>query len=121
MTEMSIMELFKWICYFTIFMCFASFGVYTHQVRETPNFKQHVNYQIERHGGLTNVALENINNYSEEHYNGRYTIDSPLLNEKVSFGEQVDYTVTGVFEIAFVPGIPDVEQSWDEFAISLVR
>lgn len=121
MKDGAIFEIFKWFGFLFTLTCFASFALYTYEVRETPNFRQHVNYQIERNGGLTEQAIENITLYSEEQYGGRYTISSPQMNQKVSFGETVEYTVTGVFEIKFVPGFAPIEYDFPGTGQSLIR
>lgn len=121
MKDGAIFEVFKWFGFLLGLTCIASFVLYTHQVRETPNFQQYVNYEIERNGGLTEQAVDNITQQAEKHYGGRYTISSPQLNQKVSYGETVEYTIKGVFEIKFIPGFDPIEQEWPGIGQSLIR
>lgn len=121
MHDQLVSEFFKWLSWLFGLSALASACLFMFEIRETPNFRQHVNYQIERHGGLTEAALNNISVYSEEQYGGRYEIESTQLNEKVSFGEMVDYTVVGTYEIRFVPGINPIVDRTNGRGQSLVR
>lgn len=114
------MEIVKWFIGLMLLMMLLSATIFFIQVGGVNSFKQQVNYQIERKGGLTQEAISNINEYSENYYGGRFTVESNRLNQKVAYGEIVDYTVKGVFDIKIFP-IPDVELSFKGTGVSQVR
>lgn len=120
MQEGAIMEVVKWFLGLTLVLFAFSATLFFFQVGDTNNFKQHINYVIERQGGLTEVAMEEINTYSEENYGGRYTIESDQMNEKVNYGEIVDYTINATFEVQFLP-FPDIERNFEGSSVSQVR
>lgn len=84
------------------------------------SFKQQVNYQIERQGGLTSTAISKIQAYSDHYYHGNFSVDSDRLKEKVTYGEPVDYVVNAVFDIKILP-IPDVNLQFHGTGVSQVR
>lgn len=114
------MEIVKWFLYLISFMAIMSLALFFFQVGDTNNFKQRVNYEIERQGGLTEEAMEVLNDYSLEKYNGRYTIQSEQLNQKVEYGNVVDYTVIGDFEVAIFP-LPNVRMEFNGSGVSQIR
>ncbi len=120
MQEGTIMELVKWFVGLLLLMMFISLTMFFFQFGNINSFKQQVNYQIERHGGLTEAAVENINQYSTEIYNGAFEIESEQLNEKVAYGETVDYVIKATFEISIFP-VPDVEIDYGGTGVSQVR
>ncbi|GAF66458.1 hypothetical protein BTS2_3359 [Bacillus sp. TS-2] len=98
----------------------VSVAVFMFQISQVNNFKQYVNYQIERNGGLTNEAISSIDNYSNEHYTGRFKVFSPYLYEKQPYGSIIPYEITGSFTFLFFE-FEDVELPAKGSAISLVR
>ncbi|MCJ8223653.1 hypothetical protein P8822_00415 [Bacillus sonorensis] len=100
--EGSAMELVK--MYVTVFFIFALFsaGAYLININQANDFKQYVNYQIERNGGLTESAMGKISDYNEEHYHGRFNVVSSQGSRKMPFGEEVDYTIKGKYEFFFI-------------------
>jgi len=70
MLEGSIMEYVKWFIglvslYFVTMMVVLMF-----QMNELNTFQQEVNYQIERHGGLTEDAMAELNEFAISRYGG---------------------------------------------------
>lgn len=59
------------------------------QFGEKNDFKQYVNASIERHGGLTDAAVDDIEKYSADTFNGRFTILT--RTEKKPYGEEIEY------------------------------
>lgn len=120
MPEGVIMEFFKWFTRLLSVMVLMALVVFGVQANEINTYKNQVNYHIERYGGLTNQALIELTNYSDEVYNNRYRIESPQLNESVDFGETVNYTVVGTFKpIYFSDTAFEIPSSGS--AVSLVR
>ncbi|MCE4051688.1 hypothetical protein [Bacillus sp. Au-Bac7] len=76
-------------------------AVFLFQLQQVNNYKQYVNYQIERNGGLTETAVENINTYSEDHFQNVFSVSSAKLNEKVPYGSIVEYKVEGNFSLMY--------------------
>lgn len=69
------------------------------QLSDVNLYKQQVNYQIERHGGLTKEAGAYLKDYSEKQYQGALSVKSDQLNKKVNFGDVVDYQVVANLKI----------------------
>uniref|UniRef100_UPI00344D5710 hypothetical protein n=1 Tax=Carnobacterium sp. TaxID=48221 RepID=UPI00344D5710 len=120
MQEGAIMEIVKWFLYLMLIVMLVSATLFFFQVGDTNNFKQKVNYEIERQGGLTEEAVQTLNKYSEKNFDGRYTVESEKLNQKVAFGEIVDYQVKAKFNIAIIP-IPDINMEFSGSGVSQVR
>lgn len=120
MQEQSIMEFVKWFIALLIIMMMVSLTIFFINLSSVNSFKQQVNYQIERQGGLTKTAISNINDYSNKYYNGDYTVTSDLLNKKVSFGDEVPYVVNATFHIKIFP-LPDVKLKFNGTGVSQVR
>ncbi|MFP7474482.1 DUF4320 family protein [Niallia taxi] len=121
MLEGAVMEFWKWIIAIFLFMTFVSFALLCIDLGNINSFKQQVNYQIERQGGLTETAVANLNEYSNKYYHGDFAIESEQLNKKVSYGDAVDYTVKGTFDIKIFPLIPDVHLNFNGTGVSQVR
>lgn len=85
-----------------IIMFMITFAVFLFEIQQSNDFKQYVNYQIERNGGLTAEAMENINQYSEDNYNGNFEVNSDQMNEKLPFGSTVEYEIVGTFNFLFL-------------------
>ncbi|EMF0336545.1 hypothetical protein KCT23_002355 [Enterococcus faecium] len=120
MLEQSIMEIVKWFIGLVIIMVMVSVGLFCYQLQDVNSFKQQVNYQIERRGGLTAEALKSLKDYSDKNYQGRYKIESNLLNQKVEYGQAVDYTVKATIPIQILP-LPDVTLSFEGNSVSQIR
>lgn len=117
--EHSIMEYFKWFAWFVLTLASIAVFLFCYQVSDVNSYKQQVNYQIERKGGLTEEAVMELNNYSKDNYNGVFTIKSDSLNQQVDFGEIVDYEVVGTFKIIAFSN--DVQATWGGSGVSLIR
>lgn len=120
MQEQTIMEMVKWFIALLLIMMMVSLTLFLIQMGDVNNFKQHVNYQIERNGGLTEGAMTAINDYSVGYFEGRFTVESDQINQKVKYGELVDYKVNGKFEIVIFP-IPDVNMQFSGTGVSQIR
>ena len=95
-------------------------AIFMYEVNQSNNYKQYVNYQIERHGGLTAAAIEDINHYSESNFNGNFIIDSSQATAKEPYGTVIDYTAYANFKILFLE-FDNVQVPIRGSAISLVR
>lgn len=93
------------------------FGVHLTQAID---FKTYVDSQIERNGGLTETAEENINDYSVKHYQGRYAVTSLSGTGKKAFGESIDYLISAKIQILFFD-LPDQLVAIQGSTISQVR
>ena len=120
MQEGAIMEFVKWFIGLLSFMLLFAAVVFFFQLGQVNDFKQQVNYQIERNGGLTESAISSIDEYSAKYNDGRFSVDSDLLNQKVNFGETVDYQVHAVFDIIIFL-IPDVNMTFSGTGASQIR
>lgn len=120
MQESAVMEIVKWFITLFLIMGIVSLTYFGIQLANVNSFKQQVNYQIERQGGLTEEAVQNLKEYSDKSYKGSFTVKSDQLNEKVEFGEIVDYQVVGKFDIILFP-LPDVTMTFSGSGISQVR
>ncbi|MGM0941316.1 MAG: hypothetical protein ACQEWU_10190 [Bacillota bacterium] len=83
-----------------------AFTIFSIHLTQAIDFKTYVDSQIERNGGFTPKAESNINTYSEEHYQGRYSVASLSGTDKKSFGENIDYLITAQMKILFFD-LPD--------------
>ena len=113
MQEQSVMEIIKWFIGLMMIMAMVSIGLFCVQLQDINTFKQQVNYQIERKGGLTTEAVEAIDKYSA-------TIESDKFNQKVSYGEEIDYTIKATIPIQILP-LPDVTLSFNGNSVSQIR
>jgi hypothetical protein len=120
MLENSVMEILKWFLGLLLILGIVSTGIFFFQVQEVNTFKQQINYQIERRGGLTPEAIEELETYADTFLQGSYNIESDLLHERVAFGEKVEYTIIATYSIAFFP-IPDVILTFRGIGVSKIR
>lgn len=120
MQEGTVIEFVKWFIGLFLLVMLVSATLFFLELEEVNTFKQQINYQIERKGGLTESALEYLNDYSNTYFNGRFSIVSDKLNKKVAYGEMVDYEINAVFDIKIIP-IPDVEMTFSGTGVSQVR
>ncbi|TRZ39364.1 hypothetical protein CEQ21_07325 (plasmid) [Niallia circulans] len=121
MQEGAVMEFFKWFLGLTLFMGLISFAMLCFDLGNINSFKQQVNYQIERQGGLTETAVANLDEYSKKYYHGNFTVESDQLNQKVSYGDPVDYTIKATFDVKIFPLIPDLHREFSGTGVSQVR
>ena len=89
------------LCISIIILC--GVFVFGYQIQTITTYRQQVNYQIERKGGLTSEAVSELKDYSNKQYHGWYTVESPDLGKKVEFGEVVDYTIKATYPVTFLP------------------
>ena len=89
------------LCFSIIILC--GVFVFGYQIQTITTYRQQVNYQIERKGGLTSEAVSELKDYSNKQYHGWYTVESPDLGKKVEFGEVVDYTIKATYPVTFLP------------------
>jgi len=120
MQEHVIMEIVGIFTGLLIVLMIAAASLFFFQVQEANSFRQTINYHIEREGGLTPEAMTQLETHSERFYNGRFTISSPQSNQRVNFGEKVEYTIHGSFPIAFLP-IPNMRMDFNGVGVSHVR
>lgn len=120
MLEQPVSEIFRYLLGLILTCFILSVAIFCYQIQDVNTFRQQVNYRIERRGGLTQEAMEEIDTYSKEYFQGRYSIDSPKVGEKVSFGDTVSYEIVGSYEIVFLP-MSTVHMTTVGQAISQVR
>lgn len=103
MLEGSTMEMGK--LYISLFIIFSmvSLALFFSEINHANDFKQYVNYQIERNGGLTSEAMEKVEAYNQQHFNGRFKVKSAQMNQQLSFGREVDYTINTTHNFFFLP------------------
>lgn len=120
MQEHAIMEMVKWFIYLFLILIFVSIVLLGVQFLDVSSYKQQVNYQIERNGGLTVEAVNNLKEYSEKNYRNRFKVESDLLYKKVSFGDEVDYKVKATFKVPIFP-LPDLNLTFMGNGTSQIR
>jgi hypothetical protein len=103
MLESSTMEMGK--LYISLFIIFSmvALALFFSEINHANDFKQYVNYQIERNGGLTGEAIEKVEAYNQEHFKGKFKIQSSQINQQFSFGKEVDYTINSTHKFFFLP------------------
>lgn len=67
------------------------------RMNQTNDFKQQVNYQIERNGGLNENALKEIEKKNKEAYGGSFQIQSNSLNKTLPYGSEVSYEIKTIY------------------------
>lgn len=105
---------------FIIVIMFISLVDVGTQVSQAPNFKQVVNDNIERYGGLTDTAQNKIEEYSNTFNEGRFTVESVDMGKKKEYGEVVNYNIKQVYEINFLVS-KKVTRNLEGQAVSEVR
>ena len=103
MLESSTMEMGK--LYISLFIIFSmvSLALFFSEINHANDFKQYVNYQIERNGCLTGEAIEKVHDYNQEQFGGKFDIQSTQMNQQFSFGQEVDYTINTTHKFFFLP------------------
>ena len=76
----------------------VAISIFCFEIQQVNSFRQYVDAQIERNGGLTINAMSNIDDYKEKHYKGRFRVSSNQLNQKLPFGSIVDYQIVGEYK-----------------------
>ncbi|WP_342467251.1 hypothetical protein [Bacillus sp. FSL W8-0502] len=89
------------------------------RVNQINDFTQHVNYQIQRNGGLNENALKQIEKKNKEAYGGSFQIQSDSLNKTLPFGSEVTYEIKTIY-VSQVFGIK-TEMGAKGGALSLIR
>lgn len=119
MQEGLVMDMFKLlitasilIILITVFQLFLSIG-------KINDYKQYVNMQIERNGGLTEQVENRVEKYNQENCNGAYTV-IPQDSQKHPYGTEIDYQVQGAIKIMSF-SLPDFTFKVRGSAVSLVR
>lgn len=74
MLEGAFMEYAKWIIGLFSAAAMLTVVIFLFQLNSMNTFQQEVNYQIERHGGLTPEAMYELNAYAKSNYGGCITI-----------------------------------------------
>ncbi|APT48389.1 hypothetical protein BSA145_20870 (plasmid) [Bacillus safensis] len=108
--------------YLTLFFIFAilSISAYMINLNQANDFKQYVNYQIERGGGLNSASMKKVNEYNQKYYRGKFKVTSLSGNAKMPFGEEVSYKITGNYEFFFIT-LPVQQINTNGTAVSLIR
>ncbi|WP_062323352.1 hypothetical protein [Halolactibacillus sp. JCM 19043] len=75
MLEGSIMSAGKMYMTMILIALIVTISVFLFHVQQSNHFKQYVNYQIERSGGLTVDTIDTINQYSKQNFNGIFSLD----------------------------------------------
>ena len=86
MLEGAVMEYGKWFIGMVSTMFIIVAVVFMFRLNEVNTFQQDVNYQIERHGGLTDEALVALNKRAKSAYGG-CIVTGPEDNSKCLFNE----------------------------------
>ncbi|MEC3226207.1 hypothetical protein P9027_30285 [Bacillus thuringiensis] len=120
MLDGAIMTITKWFIGLMLIMLMVAVALFCIQLSDVNSYKQQVNYQVERHGGLTKESVANLREYSDKQYQGAFTVKSDQLNQKVNFGDVVDYQVVAKIKIRLF-NIPDAEMKFSGSATSQVR
>lgn len=120
MLEGTTMEMSKIFISIFMILSIASVSIFFINLNQAQDFKQMVNYQIERHGGLTTEAQTKIKNYSKDHFDNQFTVTSNSGTDKMEYGKEVSYTVNGKIKLLFIT-LPVQNIAIKGAAISMVR
>ncbi len=120
MLEGTTMELSKIFISIFMILSIASVSIFFINLNQAQDFKQMVNYQIERHGGLTTETQTKIKNYSKDHFDNQFTVKSNSGTDKMEYGKEVSYTVNGKIKLLFIT-LPVQNIAIKGAAISMVR
>ena len=101
MLESNIMINLKLYIFAIMTTFIVAISIFCFEIQQVNSFRQYVDAQIERNGGLTINAMSNIDDYNEKHYKGRFRVSSNQLNQKLPFGSIVDYQIVGEYKILF--------------------
>lgn len=120
MIEGTVMSFGKMYMTMLLVALIVTISVFLFHVQQSNHFKQYVNYQIERSGGLTLDTIEIINKYSEQHFNGMFFLDESQQTGKKAYGDIIEYQATIGVDLLFLD-FDIVELPLSGSAISLVR
>lgn len=97
MQEGFVNELFKIFISIIMVCMLAALTVYFISISNLKEYKHYVGLEIERNGGLTSEALENIENMNQKYYKGQFSVEKTgeMTNEPQPYGTLVDYSVSG--------------------------
>lgn len=85
------------------------------------DMQQYVNYEIERFGGLTSGAMNNINTYMDQNYGSKvFTIQSEDGNGQKPYGTLVTYRITASLKVP-ISNVPNQPIDVPGSALSLIR
>lgn len=90
------------------------------QVSQFSNYRQTVDDNIARYGGLTNTAVYKINEYSQSHNKNRFSVISEDMGKKKKYGEIVSYQIKQEYQIRFLISKKVIKYS-DGTVVSEVR
>lgn len=119
-TEDAAGEMTLQVMFYLFVLFILAFSIFTIQRIQAVDFKTYVSGQLEKNGGFTDTAIENIENYSEEHYDGRLAVRSLSGYEKLSYGETIEFEIVGRITILFFD-LPDQITTIRGSAESMVR
>lgn len=92
------MTFFKiYIALLSISLIFDVAG-YCIRLNQANDFKQQINYQIERNGGLNSNALKEIEKKNQEAYGGSFQVHSASLNKTLPYGSEVAYKISTTYK-----------------------
>ncbi|GEM05683.1 hypothetical protein HMI01_26710 [Halolactibacillus miurensis] len=120
MIEGSVMNVGKIYMTMLLVALIVTISVFLFHVQQSNHFKQYINYQIERSGGLTLDTIDRINQYSEQNFSGVFSLDDSQQTEKKPYGETVEYQANVSIKFLFLD-FDIVELPISGSAISLVR
>lgn len=90
------MEYAKWFIGLLSLMFIVVLAVFLFRLNEMNSFQQEVNYQVERHGGLTEEAKVALDEHARQSYGG-CIVESSEHNAPCLYPKNADDTVTSGF------------------------
>lgn len=119
MLELSVSETIKIFITMFLILMLLSISLFFFKIQGINGFRQQINYQIERNGGLTEEAQEGIKNYAKN--NGiKYSIDSKDLNEKFEYGQPINYKLSVHISVPLFL-MKEVSLDFEDTGVSLIR
>jgi len=76
MLEGAVMEYAKWLMSMIVLTFITLAVIFMFKLNEINSFQQEVNYHIERHGGLTESAMIELNELAKDSYGGCLVVSS---------------------------------------------
>ena len=101
MLESNIMINVKLYIFAILTTFIVAISIFCFEIQQVNSFRQYIDAQIERNGGLTTNAMRNIDTYNEEHYKGKFTVTSDQMNQKLPYGSIINYQIVGEYNILF--------------------
>ncbi|MDU6483107.1 MAG: hypothetical protein E6538_14020 [Paeniclostridium sordellii] len=102
MLEGSIMGTAKLYIFAILITFIVSISIFCFEIQQVNSFRQYVDHEIERNGGLTASAITRINNYNEKNYKGKFTVSSDQKNQKFAYGSVINYKIVGKYKMLFL-------------------